>query len=117
MTSRANVERLAVVTRALRLERGLTMRGVARAAGIDVVYVSRVGSAAYDLPNPLYLLAITDALGISAMALLLAAGYLRPQDLNDQDEVRRESGGVLILRESGKEGGDRANRTGDTTTS
>ena len=57
------------------------MRGLARAAGVDVAYVSRIESATYDLPNPLYLQAISDALDISTVELFLAAGYLRLQDM------------------------------------
>lgn len=81
MTRRADVERLAEVVRVTRDERGLTMRALARAAGLDVGYVSRIESAFYDLPNPMYLQAISDALGISATVLLLATGYLRERDL------------------------------------
>ncbi len=82
---------MAEVVRVTRTDRGLTMRGLARAAGVDVGYVSRIENAAYDLPNPLYLQAISDALGISATVLLLATGYLRERDLASSGDTGHAS--------------------------
>jgi HTH-type transcriptional repressor of puuD len=75
------VEQLAAVVRRLRTERGLSLRGLAARAHVDVAYLSRIENAGYDMPNPLYLRAVAEALDVPADDLLLAAGYRLASDL------------------------------------
>jgi transcriptional regulator with XRE-family HTH domain len=81
VTQRAKVEQLAAEVQRLRAVSGLTMRALATAAGVDVAYVSRIENGGYDLPNPLYLRGIAKALSVSPIELMLAAGYIEPEDL------------------------------------
>src|SRR5262249_53143422 len=66
---------LADLIRHLREAKGLGVRGLAAAAGIDATYVSRLEHAVYESPDPRLLAKLARALEIDAADLDLAAGY------------------------------------------
>jgi transcriptional regulator with XRE-family HTH domain len=61
--------------RALRTRRGLSVRGLAAAAGVDATWVSRLERGKYDSPDPRLLRGLADVLEISASELFMAAGF------------------------------------------
>lgn len=62
--------------RALRNEKGLTMRDVAKLAGVSPGEISRVETGVRQKPSPLFLRAVAPVLGVPYERLMVEAGYI-----------------------------------------
>ena len=67
-----------LITR-LRTQRGLSLRQLASAAGVNVANVSRLESSEASQPSPQTLVRLAEALETDASQLLTAAGYTAAQ--------------------------------------
>ncbi len=64
--------------RSLRRERGLTLRGLAEAAGVDFTYLSKIENARVDPPSTRAIIALAEELGADAYELIALAGKVPP---------------------------------------
>ena len=74
-TNETNISELGERVRSLRLARTLGLRALARAAGVDPTWLSRLEAGRYSSPDARALGRVARALDVDAEELLLAAGY------------------------------------------
>jgi transcriptional regulator with XRE-family HTH domain len=67
--------------RVLRNKRGLSVRGLARLAGVDATWVSRLENGRYGRPDPRLVRLLAEALEIETSELFMAAGFEDAQTL------------------------------------
>ena len=72
---------LVAYVRTRRLDVGLTVRGLARAAGVDATGISRLENGDNDAPEPRTLARLARALEIDVTDLYLLAGYQTSTEL------------------------------------
>jgi transcriptional regulator with XRE-family HTH domain len=60
----------------LRVERGLSKRGLALESGMSATYVTRLERGDFGAPHPHSLVALARALDVDPRVLLAAAGYI-----------------------------------------
>jgi transcriptional regulator with XRE-family HTH domain len=68
-------QRLAEYMRDARIERGLSLRELGRAAGVDFTWIGHLEKGDYEVPDPRHLAALAYTLGLNISDIFIEAGY------------------------------------------